>query len=542
MALTAAGKPVWTRWPVDIQLFSIVRAVVERVGADLREPPGSIVAGGATLVFLHAGPLLLVVAARTGEAVVALRQQLRALHDQLLFMLTDKIVERVSAAPSTDVRSFLGPTADAAFHTIAALGNRLPLFLDALPVSTLPPASRSRALAALVAPPNRPAGLVYAILFAGYTIAAWAQRRGRADLALQPRDAILLAAAAQAPAARSADAWLPTCLPQLRPSGFHHAYVAALWETSKGRAVSPAATATGAAAAGQLNDPTHRMSLDAFSDEEYSDGGETERPPSVAARRWRASPPMPPQGEQDGPHAAEVSGTSDTLGSLLPPPTLVQSGDDVGQLRAPSPQTGDVPHEGGRRLVDMAPPAIVLMLVTAESGDAVRAALSEYRYAVARELRRSGALHAIARSLEVSGAVGVGDYDAVECFGVPGVLHCTYEWRPLRQFTSSALPPPLLATDWPHAARKALLRAYGHVHATLTQATDGPPARHYSVAYPDASRSLGAIAGVLTTRTLVLALLDATVGPDDVAPRMEALARAVRAQNERLFVQTPAQL
>ena len=53
------------------------------------------------------------------------------------------------------------------------------------------------------------------------------------------------------------------------------------------------------------------------------------------------------------------------------------------------------------------------------------------------------------------------------------------------------------------------------------------------------SKPLLAVAGICTTSALALALLDASVTPESAAPTMEALAKALRREHDRLFVVAP---
>jgi hypothetical protein len=99
-----------------------------------------------------------------------------------------RVVEaRLSAAPGTDLRAALRGSR-AQMTTLVRLANRTPsLWLDALPVLALPPATRARLHAALRAGAGAGAGLVYALLVAGPSMAGWAQTRNR-DLALRPAE------------------------------------------------------------------------------------------------------------------------------------------------------------------------------------------------------------------------------------------------------------------------------------------------------------------------------------------------------------------
>jgi hypothetical protein len=186
----------------------------------------------------------------------------------------------------------------------------------------------------------------------------------------------------------------------------------------------------------------------------------------------------------------------------------------------------------------------------------------------------------------------VGDWLA-SAYGVPGLLHFVYVWKPWRQYAMARFPAQLAE----HAQRKALLRAYAHAHDAVTAGGGGGGVgkgapRHFVASFPelagqpfvasfpelagqphgrreprgrggggaeggaDAGGATGpggdvggapppgvaTIAAINTTHALLLAAFDASVPHADVPAAMERLAKALRADNDKLLLASPGSL
>ena len=161
-------------------------------------------------------------------------------------------------------------------------------------------------------------------------------------------------------------------------------------------------------------------------------------------------------------------------------------------------------------------------------------------------------------------------------YGYPGVptsplclLHWVYCWKSSRQWSACPAWPPGLSppisgggahkagsvTDASaHARRKALLRAYASVYTSVC----APPTRHALSAFswpPLAGGGLGArvtvVSAINTTHALVIASwgsvgevghsgaagdVERALPSEKVIPLMEKLAKALKLQNDRLFL------
>ena len=542
LVLTSAGKPVFTRHGGDgdaVQLTSVITALLGRAAEGGDGLRSLALADGTTVVFAARGQVVLCCVCRTPEPEAATRATLAALHGFLALTLTGAVLDRVAerAGAGGDLRPHLAGTRGALLNVVRA-GNRLPgPWLGATPLLSIGPATRAKLVATLTAGAAGCPGIVYAAVVAGYALVGWAQPRaagaaagggdrdrdhggdrGPPPPALQPSDAHLLCCLLQSAGSfRRAQASLsPVCLPGLHPGGYLQAWISMLAEVPPARPSLAATLAAGPAAG--------------------------------------AAPDAAAPGGDGGPHA--------------------------------------------HYHIDRAPPAVYLVLVSQAADPSSAMALATSTAAIAGELRGCGALDAVARTLALAGPVGCGDYDAAR-YRERGCLHLLHVWRPYAQYSQSTLPA-VVAT---HAQRKALLRAYAHAHDAVTLGGGGGGGggggkgapRHFVASFPElaggppgrgagaparragppegddeeeeeeaeegrqrggaagagaASSSSGeppppgvaTIAAISTTHALLLAAFDASVAHADVPAAMERLAKALRADNDRLLLASPGSL
>jgi First Longin domain of FUZ, MON1 and HPS1/Second Longin domain of FUZ, MON1 and HPS1 len=260
--LTAAGKPIFSRHGSEgdaTAIMTVISAVVGRT-LDTADPIKVINAGHTLFVFSLRGPFVLVAVSRTGETVHALSEQLRAIHSTIIMTLTSRIETRLRERPGLDVRQSLGgPGTRSQFLNIVRNSNRYPsLWLDAIPILTLPASVKSRITSILSSASQKSgagSGLVYAILLAGTTVVAWAQTRNK-EYALKPHDTFLLSNLVQSSAAlRLADSWIPVCMPSLDDTGFLHAFISYLGAVNVPMAMTArtASNGSGSGPSGLLN-------------------------------------------------------------------------------------------------------------------------------------------------------------------------------------------------------------------------------------------------------------------------------------------------
>lgn len=205
--------------------------------------------------------------------------------------------------------------------------------------------------------------------------------------------------------------------------------------------------------------------------------------------------------------------------------------------------------------IDRSYPGVFLVLISQASDAGSAMALATATASIAGQLRESGVLDAVNRTLALAGPVGCGDFPPERYAAQQaGCVHLLYCWRPWGQYTQSTLPGVVAS----HGQRKALLSAYAHAYERLmTSAGPGQPTmRHYVASFPglqpqaDAARDgssqppagVVTIAGIHTTNALLFAAFDASVAHADVPGAMERLAKALRSDNDKLLLAAPGVL
>jgi hypothetical protein len=143
-------------------------------------------------------------------------------------------------------------------------------------------------------------------------------------------------------------------------------------------------------------------------------------------------------------------------------------------------------------------------------------------------------------------------------YGVAGLVHFLYLWKPSRQYTMSLWPNEMLSASSGitafkvgHRKRKALLRAYQRLHERLTVAST-PNVRHVTSSFiggsfdergrftsdnSGAASIIAHVAGVNTNQSILLCSFDAAVDATKVPVLSEKLLKALRRDHDRLFFQ-----
>jgi hypothetical protein len=266
------------------------------------------------------------------------------------------------------------------------------------------------------------------------------------------------------------------------------------------------------------------------------------------------------------PHTQSLSGHRQSM--RLPAPLRFEpaEADSALDSSAATPAAAPLPTSYS---IETDPAGVFLVLVTANDRlvEAPGQPLLERAMKIAQQLHASGSHIRVLRCLSEVAPAGVGDYGAGS-FGVPGIAHFLYLWKPARQFTMSAFPRQVGASA---RRRKALLRAYQHVYDELTLPT--PILRHFvsSFAWPrlsparqqaqahgpsmsepsgpiggeagpgsvQSTEMAGHISGLHTTNAILMAVLDGSVASDRVVNAMERLAKVLKKEHGRLLALTP---
>lgn len=219
-----AGKPIYSRHGDEdklASLFGVMQALVSFVqedGDNLR----SIKAGDHTIVFQGKGPIVLVMAAATGESEAQMGLQLNYIYSQIIFHLTYAQLKRIFEQQANyDLRRMLTGTEKFVDKLIELMDTNPCFFLGA--VRCLPLQSSIREKIGQVLLNCKIKDLVFAILIADNQLIALLRPK---KYSLHPADLHLIFNLVSCSSVFSAgECYMPMCLPRFNNSGFLHAHV-----------------------------------------------------------------------------------------------------------------------------------------------------------------------------------------------------------------------------------------------------------------------------------------------------------------------------
>ena len=207
--------------------MGVASLLMARTGDKMR----CIVAGRYRLVFLSRSPVYLFAVSRTGESVAHLRQQLKHLHAQMLFVVTARGFSILKKNASYDMRGVLQGIRQPLLSLIHTANSTSSLLLEAVPTIPLLPDVRATANAILRA--EKCPELAYAVLLSGFQLVTLVQLKNNP---MHPADLLVLMNFVNTNRSlRDNETWLPICLPRLNQNGFLNSYISFLGgETSDG--------------------------------------------------------------------------------------------------------------------------------------------------------------------------------------------------------------------------------------------------------------------------------------------------------------------
>ena len=230
--LTNAGKPIYTRWGDVPELSGLIatqmgllQAVLSRSqclaggGGELR----ACYTKGTTFVFLVRGPLYLVAISKTGESAAYLRLQLTHLYNQIIFLLTSKVLRMLESSPSYDVSMLLEGTHRVLSGTIHLANHSPHIALDCFNYLPLGREARTAVERALLLAQAK--DLLFGVLTAGGSVVSYVQPKA-ARLALSASDMqLILNFVSKARVLQTFENSVQMCLPTVSDTGFLHAHV-----------------------------------------------------------------------------------------------------------------------------------------------------------------------------------------------------------------------------------------------------------------------------------------------------------------------------
>lgn len=562
--VTSAGKPVWSRWG-DAGALSSLAPVVQAVLAfaeDSGEPLTRLTLSDGSLFLVSTrGHLHCCALSRTGETVHSLTQQLRAVWSYLLFstLPNGSLQGRLNSRPGLDIRPFCTGITPGLYALIKSSSYTPSVWLDAYPMAPMNPLLRAKACSVLSSGGCEIEGLedscsgrlLYSILLAGDSLVAWTQlNKGSSgdDLSLRPSDLqcmlAFICASREALFIDGSDAWVSFGLPGVSANGGTvQAFMSRLWESAdKGRKPAPPSNSTCATTSAKQN------GMNTFSS---------------------------PLHVFEGPH-----------GSLTNEKEYCENKNNSEVASRPGTF-----HEPSR--IFPPPPSVTLILVVAEGsttrllddnsgeGNTLTNAIASRATTIVRGLAESGVSAAAAKAVCVErGNLSLWESAIAPLHSLlslppplppspfsPCLLHWVYCWKSARQWSLCPSWPPGFILDESsrkvslcHTKRKALLRTYSALYSTVCFS----PCRHATSSFSWASlphddvneKGLEAsfiqcVAALNTTNAIIFAAwgtLEDSISargvnseqqllPTDRIPGlMEKLAKALKIQNERLFL------
>lgn len=220
-----AGKPIYSRHGDEdklASLFGVMQALVSFVQEDDGDNLRSIKAGKYRIVFQGKGPIVLVMAAATGESESQMGLQLNYIYNQIIFHLTYAQLKRIFEQQiNYDLRRMLTGTEKFIDKLIVMMDKNPCFFLGS--VRCLPLQSNIREKIGQVLLNCKIKDLVFAILIADNQLIALLRPK---KYSLHPADLHLIFNLVSCSGVFSAgECYMPMCLPRFNNAGFLHAHV-----------------------------------------------------------------------------------------------------------------------------------------------------------------------------------------------------------------------------------------------------------------------------------------------------------------------------
>jgi vacuolar fusion protein MON1 len=223
--LTDAGKPIFSRYGKEDDLspmMGLLMAVVSFIIDDNDSIRTIYTGGDHKIVFVVKGPVYFACVSSTNETESELKNQLELLYTQIIFILTERIIDHLKKKASFDLRNLLGGTDNVLHSLIHAMSCDVAYTFSSFKTLRLPKSIRYSIGDALVK--NIPDKSLFSILVADNQIVHLG--RSKKYGALQPLDLLLLLNFINSNSAiRSSETWTPLCLPGFSPEGFLYAYI-----------------------------------------------------------------------------------------------------------------------------------------------------------------------------------------------------------------------------------------------------------------------------------------------------------------------------
>ncbi|CAG8553382.1 9388_t:CDS:10, partial [Ambispora gerdemannii] len=222
--LSSAGKPIYTRYGDESRISSymgVIQAIVSFF-ADADDSLRCINAGQHKFVFLLKEPLYLVAVSRTNESESQLRDQLNYMYNQILSVLTSVQLTKIfEQRINFDLRRLLGGTEIFLDNLATGMSDDPGFMLGSIQCVRMSKELRDKVGATMQ--PVKSKDLLYAMLITNNKLITLLRPRRHS---LHPADLHLIFNTINGSSTfKSAESWIPICLPKFNNKGFLHAYV-----------------------------------------------------------------------------------------------------------------------------------------------------------------------------------------------------------------------------------------------------------------------------------------------------------------------------
>ncbi|KAJ9091294.1 hypothetical protein QFC20_007671 [Naganishia adeliensis] len=241
--LTSAGKPVFCSHTADEESLTRMMGVAQAI-ISIHDEDGdklqSITHGRMKITFLLGDPLYLFCVSEWNEPDFVLRCHLEYLYLQTISIVTSsQLIRMFQRRSNFDLRRLLDGRRDSSkdlrrlgsepslYSLIGQMQSDFTFFTSSLQPLRMSPFLREAAANALV-PPTKISELLYVLLIADDKIVTLLRPRKHS---IHPTDLhLLLNVLSSSPALRTAETWLPICLPKFNPGGFVYAFISYIRE------------------------------------------------------------------------------------------------------------------------------------------------------------------------------------------------------------------------------------------------------------------------------------------------------------------------
>lgn len=222
--LSDAGKPIFSRYGKEEDLspmMGLLVGIVSVMNVD-SDPIRTIYSGQHKIVFLVKGPVIFVCVSSTTEPESELFKQLELLYNQIIFILTEKVIQILKQKAQFDLRRLLGGTDNVLHSLIYQMSRGMSYSLLSTRTLYLPKNQRQQVGDILLKYSNHENTVISFLMSVNHIIHLVKNKK----YTFQAQDLLLLLNFVNSNKSfRISESWTPVCLPLFDSKGFFYAYI-----------------------------------------------------------------------------------------------------------------------------------------------------------------------------------------------------------------------------------------------------------------------------------------------------------------------------